>query len=61
MPLNVFIIKREIMGLIQFTKSTKKQHQPKVSGRKGWIKIKAEINTLDNGEGIKLIDRAGEL
>lgn len=54
MPLNVFIIKQEIMELIQFTKSAKEQHQPKVSGRKEWIKIKVEINMLDNRERIKL-------
>lgn len=55
MPFNVFIIKQEIMKLIQFMKSAKEQHQPKVSGRKERVKIKAEINKLDNRERIKLI------
>lgn len=34
MPLKVFIIKQEIMKLIQFTKSADEQHQTKVSERK---------------------------
>lgn len=55
MPFNVFIIKQEIMKLIQFMKSAKEQHQPKVSGRKERVKIKVEINKLDNRERIKLI------
>lgn len=61
MPLNVFNIKQEIMELIQFMKSAKEQHQPKVSRRKEWIQIKAEINRLDNGGRIKLMALALEL
>ena len=31
--LNVFSIRQEVTELIQHTKTTKEQHQPKVSGR----------------------------
>lgn len=53
--LNDFNIQQEVMKLIQFMKTAKEHHQPKVSGREEWIKIKAEVNKSGNRKGIKLI------